>query len=615
MKGYTGNILKINLSENKIEKDTITNQFCEEYIGGYGFGAKILWDELKPGIDPLMPENILVFATGCAGGTILPSSSNCCVFAKSPLTGLFGMEVIHGSIGQQMKRAGYDIIEIKGKAPDPVFLFINDDNIEIHSAKDLWGKKDTEQTEKYVKNLYKDDKIAVISIGQACENLSPIGCLKKNNNRPAGRNGLGAVMGSKNLKCIAFSGTKSIEVADHKNFMEKAYDLVKTASGPIMSKYKNIGTPANVSVLNKIGALPTNNFIHGTFNKSEEISGETILKNWVTKNIACSNCPVACNHISYISKGKYKGIFTPLDYESIFALGSCCGISDIPSIIKAVALCDNYGLDPISVGVSIAFAMECYEKGIINDNDTGGIQLKFGKTEALIQMIEDIAFGKTEVGKILAKGSKFAAETWGNGSKEFAMNIKGLELPGYSLRTLQSTALALSVSLTGTNYLQNGSYILDPNNGIERMKIGQNDVKSIISSENLYAVMDSLIICKFTGNCYSGVNELAEIYQLITGILMDGEKMLKIGERIHNLVKCFNVREGAVRSYDYPPERTFKEKLNNEPNRGAIIDRKEYDKMLDKYYELRGWSKEGIPSKEKLKDLGLEFCIDKMGGK
>ncbi|TFF90979.1 MAG: aldehyde ferredoxin oxidoreductase, partial [Promethearchaeota archaeon] len=365
MKGYTGNIIKINLTEDKIIRDKITDQFCEDYIGGYGFGAKILWDELEPAIDPLSPENVLVFAAGCAGGTILPASSNCCVFAKSPLTGFFGMGVVHGSVGQQMKRAGYDIIQITGKAPDPVYLFFNDDDLEIQSAKDLWGIKDIEETEKFIRTKYKNNKIGVLSIGQAGENLSRIGCVGKNNNRPACRTGMGAVMGSKNLKCVAFNGSQDIEVAEHDNFMEKAYELIQTAaSGPETAKYRNFGTAANVLILNKIGALPTQNFIHGVFDKAEEISGETLTENWEVRRFACSNCPVACNHISYISRGKYRGIYVALDYESIFAFGSCCKIADLPSIMKAVELCDNYGLDTISTGVSIAFGMECFEKGI-----------------------------------------------------------------------------------------------------------------------------------------------------------------------------------------------------------------------------------------------------------
>ncbi|MBD3228352.1 MAG: hypothetical protein GF329_09205 [Candidatus Lokiarchaeota archaeon] len=615
MKGYTGNVIKINLTENKIIKDTITDQFCENFIGGYGFGAKVLWDELEAGIDPLGSDNVLVLATGSAAGTILPTSSNCCVFAKSPLTGFFGMEIIHGSIGQQMKRAGYDLIQIKGKAPDPVYIVINDEDIKIRSAKDLWGKKDTDETEKFMKKNYKDNKLAVVSIGKAGENLLPIACLRKNKNRPAGRTGLGAVMGSKNLKCIGISGTKSVEIAEHDIFLEKSYELIQTASGQITKKYRDLGTQADILTLNKIGALPTHNFNDGTFNKAGEISGELFAKDWEIKRFACSNCPIACNHVSLVPKGKYKDSYASIDYHSLVALGSCCGVADIPSIIKAIELCDNNGLDTISTGVSIAFGMECFEKEIIDEKITEGLELKFGNEKALIQMIEDIANKRTKAGKILSEGTKNAAETWKKDSEKFAMNIKGLELPGYSPRTLQTAALGFSVSIIGGSHIRSGAYLSDINGEFDRMKTDPDRVQTIIETENLYGFMDSLIICKFSRDCYSGADELAEVYQLISGIEMSENKLLKIGERIHNLAKCFNIREGATRNDDYPPDRVFEEELKNEPNRGAIIDRNGFDKMLDEYYKNRGWTKDGIPSKAKLKELGLDFCIDEVGAK
>ena len=615
MKGYTGNVLRVDLTKGKIVKDKISEEFCESFIGGYGFGAKILWDELPKGVDPLSPENILVFATGCVPGTILPTSSKYGLFAKSPLTGLFGLSISSGSVGQQFRRTGHDVIIFYGKSPKPVYLFIDDNDIALHSAKDLWGEKDCWETEDMIRETYSDNKIAVASIGQAGENLSKLACLTNDRNRQAGRTGMGAVMGSKNLKALAFRGSQNVEVADQEGFMKKAYDLIQVASGSATKKYRDLGTPINTLVLNKLGALPTRNFSAGTFEDAEAISGEVMAEKWVVKKCACSNCPIACDHLCYVPSGKYAGSYSSVDFESIFSLGSCCGNGDMASIIKAIELCDRYGLDSMSGGVSIAFGMECFEKGIISEKDTGGLQLKFGNSDAVVQMVEDMVFRKSPAGNILADGSRHAAQTWGKNSIEFAMNVKGLELPGYSLRSLQTAGLGFSVSIRGGCHLRNGAYSPDIKGKFDRLKTGPGRAKTIIGTENMYCVIDSLIICKFTRGCYSGNDEMAEVYQLISGIPMDAKKFEKAGERIHNLAKCFNLREGASRKDDYLPERCYKEKLKDESVKGAIIDRKGFDAMLDEYYQERGWSKEGIPSAAKLKELGLDYCIDVVGAK
>ncbi|MHA1229774.1 MAG: aldehyde ferredoxin oxidoreductase family protein [Candidatus Helarchaeota archaeon] len=615
MKGYTGNILRVDLTKGKIVKDTISEEFCANWIGGYGFGVKVLWDELKPGVDPLSPDNIFVFATGCVPGTILPTSSKYGVFAKSPLTGLFGMAISSGSVAQQFRRTGYDMIIFYGRAPEPVYFFIDDDDIGLHSAKDLWGEKDTWETEEIIRETYSDKKIAVASIGQAGENLSKIACITNDRNRQAGRTGMGAVMGSKNLKALAFRGSKDVEVADPDGFMKKAYDLIKVATGPATLKYRDLGTPVNTLVLNKLGALPTRNFQQGTFEHAEALSGEVMAEKWVVKKVACSNCPIACDHICYVPSGKYQGTYSSVDFESIFALGSCCGVDDMPAVIKAIELCDRLGLDTMSAGVTIAFGMECFERGIINENDTGGLQLKFGNGDAVVQMVEDMAFRKTPAGKVLADGCRQAALTWGKNSIEFAMQVKGLELPGYLLRSLQTAGLGFAVSIRGGCHLRNGAYSPDVKGKFDRLTTGPGRAKEIIKTENLYCIIDSLIICKFTRGCYSGIDEMAEVYQLISGIPMTGEKLIKAGERIHNLAKCFNIREGASRKDDYLPERCYKDKLQDEPVKGAVIDKAGFDKMLDEYYAERGWDKEGIPSAAKLKELGLDFCINVVGAK
>ena len=615
MKGYTGKIIRADLTTGKIKFDKITEDFCEKYIGGYGFAMKILWDELKPGTDPLSPENILIYAIGPVPGTILPTSSKYGVFAKSPLTNLIGMSISSGCVGQQMKRAGYDMIIMKGKAEKPVYLMVDDDDVSLKSAEHLWGENDCWETEDILREEHNDMKLAVAAIGQAGENLSKIACITNDRNRQAGRTGMGTVMGSKNLKALAFRGSKGVEVADKAGFMKKALKLIKISNGPATKKYRDLGTPANIMVFQKLGVLPTRNFQEGSFEAAEALSGETMRDKWVAKKTACSCCPIACDHICTAVEGPYAGTVSSVDFESIFSLGSCCGIDYFPAIIRAIELCDRYGIDTMSGGVTIAHAMECFEKGLITTEDTGGIELNFGNHQALIQFIEDMAFRKTKAGDIWADGSKAAAEKIGKGSDHFAMHSKGLELPGYMVRGLKTAAVGFAVSLRGGCHLRNGAYSPDIKGKFDRLKEGPGRAKSIIGTENIYGVIDSLIICKFTRGIYDGDEEMAETYNLITGIPMDAEKLKLTGERIINLCKCFNIREGWKFGDDTLPPRCFKDPIETGDVKGIVVNEKGFTEMVQEYYVERGWTKDGIPTAAKLKELGLEFAIEGVGAK
>ncbi len=615
MKGYTGKIIRADLTTGKIKFDKITEEFCEKYIGGYGFAMKILWDELKPGVDPLSPDNILIYAIGPVPGTILPTSSKYGVFAKSPLTNLTGMSISSGSVGQQMKRAGYDMIIIKGKAEKPVYLMVDDDDVSLKSAEHLWGEKDCWETEDILREEHNDMKLAVAAIGQAGENLSKIACITNDRNRQAGRTGMGAVMGSKNLKAIAFRGSKGVEVADKAGFMKKALKLIKISNGPATKKYRDLGTPANIMVFQKLGVLPTRNFQEGSFEAAEALSGETMRDKWVAKKAACTCCPIACDHICTAVEGPYAGTVSSVDFESIFSLGSCCGIDYFPAVIRAIELCDRYGIDTMSGGVTISHAMECFEKGLITTEDTGGIELNFGNHEAEIQFIEDMTFRKTKAGDIWADGCKAAADKIGKGSDHFAMHSKGLELPGYMVRGLKTAAVGFAVSLRGGCHLRNGAYSPDIKGKFDRLKEGPGRAKTIIGTENIYGIIDSLIICKFTRGIYEGDEEMAETYNLITGIPMDAEKLKLTGERIINLSKCFNIREGWKFGDDTLPPRCFKDPVEAGDVKGVVVNEKGFTEMVQEYYVERGWTKEGIPSAAKLKELGLEFAIEGVGAK
>ncbi|NVM52079.1 MAG: aldehyde ferredoxin oxidoreductase family protein [Candidatus Helarchaeota archaeon] len=615
MKGYAGKAIRANLTTGKINFDTLTEEFCEKWIGGYGFAAKILWDELKAGLDPLNPDNVLIYAMGPVPGTILPTSSKYGVFAKSPLTGLFGMAISSGSVGQQLKRAGYDMIIITGRAEKPVYMMVDDNDVTLKSAEHLWGERDCWETEDIIREEMSDMKIAVASIGQAGENLSKIACITNDRNRQAGRTGMGTVMGSKNLKAIAMRGSKEVEVAQKDEFMQKALKLIKIANGPATKKYRDLGTPANVMVFQKLGILPTRNFQEGRFEAAEIVSGETMRDKWVAKKSACSCCPIGCDHICTAVEGPYAGTVSSVDFESIFALGTCCGLDYFPAIIRAIELCDRYGIDTMSGGVTISHAMECFEKGLITTDDTGGIELKFGNHEAEIQFIEDMTFRKTKAGDIWADGSKAAAEKIGKGSDHFAMHSKGLELPGYLLRGLKTAAVGFAVSIRGGCHLRNGAYSPDVKGKFDRLKEEPGRAKAIIGTENIYGIIDSLIICKFTRGIYENDDEMAEVYNLITGIPMDAAKLKVTGERIVNLSKCFNIREGWKKGDDTLPPRCFKDPVETGDVKNVVVDEKGFTQMVEEYYVDRGWTKEGIPTAAKLKKLGLQFAIEGVGAK
>ncbi|MHA1767990.1 MAG: aldehyde ferredoxin oxidoreductase family protein [Promethearchaeota archaeon] len=611
MKSYAGKAIRVDLEKESYEIQELTDDFCEKYIGGYGFAAKILWDEVPKGCDPLSPDNVLIYALGPAQASLLPTASKYGVFAKSPLTNLFGMSISSGSVGSQMRRAGYDMIIIKKKAKNPIYLFVDDDEVHFVDASNYWGDntKNAFETEDMIREEWNDSRIAVASIGVAGENLVKIACITNDRGRQAGRTGMGCVMGSKNLKALAFRGSHDIPVAgDFPKVMAKYLDLIKRANGKATLKYRDLGTPINTLVFNKLGCLPTRNFQSGYFKNAEAISGEAMRDKWVVKKVGCAKCPIACDHLCLVKEGPYKGTISSVDFESIFALGSCCETDSMAAIIAAIDECDKLGIDTMSGGVTISFGMEAFEKGLLTKEDTGGIDLTFGNGDAVVQMVKNIANRKTKAGDILAEGSRGAALKLGSDSIKYAMQIKGLEIPGYVLRALKTAALGFGVSVRGGCHLRNGAYSPDIKGTVDRSIEEPDRAKQVIPVEDLYCIIDSLIVCKFTRGVYSGNDEIAEVYQMITDIPMDAKKMIKTGERILNLSKCFNLREGATRKSDMLPARCYEEPLKDGVTDGWIINKKKYEEMLDGYYKMRNWDKNGIPTKAKLEELGLEFC-------
>jgi aldehyde:ferredoxin oxidoreductase len=612
MKGYTGKYLKVNLSTGVVGQEPLQEGMAADYIGGLGFGARTLLDMVPKGTEPFSPENVLAWWPGPVAGTILPTSSKFGVFALSPLTGIFGFGICSGGFANELKSAGWDGIVVTGRSSKPAYLFVDDGNAELRDATRYWGKT-TWETEDLIKEDLGDSAIRVAAMGPASERLVRFGNITTDKNRQVGRSGMGAVMGSKNVKAVAVRGTGDVEVANLDELTKLATEINERCQGPKTEKYRVYGTPANILVHNRIGCLPTRNFQSGTFEGAEEVSGEQMSRTHVKKILACTNCPVACDHVNEVKDGPYAGTVASVDYESLGQLGPLCGVSDLNAITKAVALCDELGVDTISAGVTVAWAMECFEKGLLTKDDTDGLDLHFGNGYAMVEALRRLSLREGKLGGLLSEGVKRASQTLGKGSDKFAIHCKGMEWAAYSMRSLQTSTLGFCTSIRGADYLRSGSYQVDVAGKVDRLKLDSSRGKIVYEGENQYAIIDSLIICKFTRGVYTSFDELAKAYSLITGIEMTGQRLVKAGERIYNAAKCFNVRFGARRKDDYPPPRAFEEPMPDDVVKGARIIREEYDGALDSYYEGRGWNKEGIPSKERLAELGLTKEVEEVG--
>ncbi|TXT60365.1 MAG: Aldehyde:ferredoxin oxidoreductase [Promethearchaeota archaeon] len=623
-KGYSQRRLDVDLSTGKVTETTLSPEFCQNWIGGYGFGARVLWDELKGGEDPLGPDNVFVFAIGPFPTTILPTSSKYGVFAKSPLTNMFGMAVSSGSVGAQARRAGVNMIVFKGKAPELSYFVVDDEDRYLMPAGDLEGKGCWD-TEEMIREEFQDHRMAVMATGPAGERMSRMACITNDRNRQAGRTGMGAVMGSKNLKAIAFRGTQGVRVAKPKEFYQLAKKLIKVANGPATAKYRDLGTPAGLTSYNKLGMMPHHNYREGTWDKitNGEFTGETLNEDWVVKKVACSQCSVACDHLARvpISHPDYPNLVASVDIELLYGFGTATGCSDWPTIFKCIELCDDLGIDAISGGVTAAMACELFEEGLITKEDLG-YELPFGSTKNLARFTEEMIRGEGFAGEIFGDGTKKAGERLEEMGRKnasyYGMNIKGLEMPAFDLHGMNSFAVGESVSIRGACHLRNGAYGLDAKGKFDRFAYDKplERGQAIIDVENIYAIIDSFIICKFTRGVYEDDDEMGKAYELVTGIPMDGALLDKRGAAIVNLSKAFNIREGWTRDDDHPPERFFKEAHTRGPAKGVTLEEKGYQKLLSGYYEARGWDKEtGIPTEETLKDLGLDFLIGKLEGK
>lgn len=600
-RGYVGSIVRVDLSSGKIDKATLLQRDVLMVLGGKGLGALLLYNSTCKGIEPLSPENPLILATGPLTGTLAPSSCRFSILTKSPHTGLFLDANCGGFFGVEIKKAGFDAVIITGRTSQLSMAVIDDGDIYIEDATWLKGLK-TMEAERKVKNKL-GEEFRVLTIGPAGEELAPIAGIFTDQ-RCAGRGGAGAVMGSKNLKAIAVKGGKPITVYDPEGFEKACWRAhrrlrmheVTARSLPIY------GTVNIIETINEAGALPTKNFKTGVFPDAWKISGYEWSKGLWKKDKACFGCPIACGKLAYSSNYVVDGP----DYETLWALGPLLGISDKDAIIYANWLCDAYGVDTISTGVIISFIMELYERKILRSEDIDGINVEWGSSEALLKLVEKICRGDG-VGRDLRLGVKKLSVKYG--CEDIAMHVKGLEMPGYEPRAAKGMGLGYATSDRGACHLR--AYTADKEllaygGAVNPVKI-EGKAKLVVDYQNEKALIDSTGICFFASFALS-FREIGEMLTMATGLpLEQGDTLRTIGERVYNLTRLFNVREGVKREDDYLPRRFLEEPMPEGPAKGSIV---ELDEMLDEYYALRGWDENGVPKLETVKRLSLDAMLN-----
>lgn len=610
MHAYTGKILHVDMTKQTTRVQEVEPEFLKKYLGGVGLATRLVYDNTPAGCDPLGPDNALCFACSAFAGTTIPVGTKHGVASKSPLTGFIGDSLSGSHFSEMLRRAGWDGIVIKGQAPHWTLLFIDDDRVSFMDASAYLGKGAVD-VQSIIRERLGDENVRVSAIGPAGENLVRFASID-NDGRQVGRTGNGTVMGSKRIKAIAIRGTKPVTVADPKGLMEAGLKLIKTSQGPGTLKYRSLGTPSNVLNMNAMGVLPTRNFSETTFEHADTISGEYLRDHFKVKAVACSGCSIACEQWGVVRDGKYKGARIGLDYEPLFALGSNCGIGTLPPIIKLVEMADDLGLDAMSAGVVISWAMECYEKGILSKEDCDGLELNFGNEDAAIALMEKIAY-RDGIGDLLAEGTKRASERLGKGSEHFAMHVKGLEMPGYDVRSLKTFAAGLAVGTRGACHNRSLAYELDIKGVVDRFKAEPGRGPLMVENENFACTLDCLVLCKFLRNCFDDFNaEVAQIYTMATGIDITPEELAQVGERVWNLKKAFNIREGWTRADDTLPPRVLNDPIPAGPSKGSYVTAEELDMLIADYYQARGWTEEGLIPRSKLIELGLEDIADEI---
>jgi aldehyde:ferredoxin oxidoreductase len=599
--GYQGKYLRINLTNKTIEEEKIDSEWQRKFLGGRGLAARFYYAEIANHIEPFSSDNKLILFTGPLTGTSGPATTKIGLATKSPETRQYLCSNGGGFFGPHLKKSGYDGLIIEGKATKPVYILIEDNQIKIEKGENLWGKTTKEVNKILKEKVGREDQ--VLSCGPAAENRVRLSGIQIGD-RSFGRGGAGAVMASKNLKAIAVKGTGEIAVSEPNKFKE----VVKEATAYVRkskASHTEYGTAQYTAVMNELGCYPTRNFQTGVFEGINTITAEYMKKNFFIKNQACFHCPVACSQLCEVKEGPFKGAKSDPEYESIGTLGGVCGVSDFAAIIKANEICDELGIDTMSVGVIIGFAMELFERGYLTKKDTGGLELKFGNGMAMVKMIEKIA-NREDIGDLLAEGMLGIAEKMPEMQK-YMMQVKGLPLAAYDPRGFFGNALTYGTSSRGACHNVGGWSIRDEllSGEYDRFAV-KGKGKLIKSIQDVRGYIDSLGICTVVRSGYGFTDKPhGKVLEYLTGYDFTPE-LMTIGERIYNLERLIINREGRFRKDDLIPERFRTEKMPEGQAKGRVVSDEIYNTMLDEYYEVRGWDREGRPTKERLHKLNLD---------
>jgi aldehyde:ferredoxin oxidoreductase len=622
--GFIGKILKIDLTHAKIHVKSLKESFYKDWLGGYGLGIRIIYSDITPKIDPIGPGNILGFASGLLTGTLTPLGSGFSVVGKSPLTGTWGDSRAGGFFGSELKFAGFDAVFFYGRSPKPVYLWINDGEVKIKDAEIIWSR-DVVETEETLKEIHRDKSVQVSSIGPAGEKLSLISSIITDKGRAAARSGLGAVAGSKNLKAVAVRGTKKIPIENKEDLIEfrrKFIQIVKEERGPYWEYFTKYGTSGSTEMLSLTGDSPCKNWSGAgslDFPDSAEISDEKVIR-YQTRKYACHGCPMACGGYIKVNTSKYMIEGMKPEYETLAAFGTLCLNDNLESILVANDICNRYGLDTISTGSVIAFAIECQENGLITKKDTEGIELTWGNADAIVNITEKIA-KREGFGDILADGVKIAAEKIGKGAEKYAFHVAGQELPMHDPKLVPSYGNAYVVDATPARHTQGYSLYLDQLPGIEMPTFGAEHDYHGKGAANAYMsrfnhVVNALGVCQFPSNLVvvEGVPSHADFVNLVTGWNTTMSNLLICGERISCLRQSFNVREGfAPADFKLPGRVIGKPSLTQGPLKGITI---EIEDWVKGYLRYANWDqKTGKPSRERLIQLGLEDVAEDLYSK
>lgn len=606
MNGYGGSILRVDLAKGTYEKTPTPDALIRDFVGGRGFGAYFLYKEVPAKTDPLGPENKVIISCGPLSGLMIPGAGKMDWTTKSPLTGGYASSSLGGMMTAEMKYAGIDTIILSGISPRPVYIFIDDDKIEIRDAADYWGKGAIE-VEREMKQAFGEEfQIAVI--GPGGENGVLFSSVNHDYGRQAGRGGVGTVLGSKKVKAIVIHGTKSIHVSDLENYRKTGmalYKACKDAEG--LKPWQSYGTTIVTSWCDEVGALPTRNFTAGSFEGGKTLYGPVMRDQIVITDKGCFGCPSPCGKYSHMKK--YNTRVEGPEYETIGMLGSNLGLSNIEDVAEANRLCDDLGIDTISTGSVIGWAIEAYQKGILSKDQTDGMDLSFGNPEIVFELIHKIA-KREGIGALLSEGVKRASKRIGKGSDTFAIQVKGMEQSAYA--THSATAMLLAYMTCDVGAHHNRAWAITYDLQVGRDKVVPEKVAKVIWFQNFRPMFDVLGSCRLQWVELSIDRDLyCPALEAITGVHRTWEDLEKVGERIWNLTRMFWIREidGFGRSWDMPAQRFYKEPPQTGITKNQITKYEDVLKLLDMYYEQRGWNNDGIPSKEKLTSLGLTDIV------